>query len=202
MLLGLTAGIAPGPLSALVISQTLRFGPHEGVKIAMAPLITDLPVIVAAMVLGAGMAGSQTPLGLLALAGAAYLSRLAWENITMTEAGDEGHEAPPPAPKSLRRGMIANLLNPHPYLFWLTVGTPLVVAAWSAAPWNALIWIAGFYLMLVGAKILLVMIAGRSRHWLQGNGYVWLNRLLGTALLLLALLLATDGLHLMGLWTP
>ncbi len=42
---GLSAGFAPGPLLTLVITQTLRHDIREGVKVAMAPLITDLPII-------------------------------------------------------------------------------------------------------------------------------------------------------------
>ena len=42
IILGLSAGFAPGPLSVLVISQTIQYGTGEGVKSAFAPLITDL----------------------------------------------------------------------------------------------------------------------------------------------------------------
>ena len=35
---GLSAGFSPGPLLALVIAQTIRFGFREGARAAMAPL--------------------------------------------------------------------------------------------------------------------------------------------------------------------
>lgn len=44
-ILGLSAGIAPGPLLALVISETLRHGMKAGVKVALAPIISDLPIV-------------------------------------------------------------------------------------------------------------------------------------------------------------
>ena len=34
---GLAGGLAPGPITALVIGQTLRYGRSEGVKVALAP---------------------------------------------------------------------------------------------------------------------------------------------------------------------
>ena len=46
---GLAAGLMPGPLLALVIQQTLRHGPGEGIKVAAAPLLTDLPIVAAAL---------------------------------------------------------------------------------------------------------------------------------------------------------
>lgn len=42
--LGLSAGLAPGPLLTLVISETLQHGVKSGVKVALAPVITDLPI--------------------------------------------------------------------------------------------------------------------------------------------------------------
>lgn len=44
IIFGLSAGISPGPLLALVISETLKFGRKEGIKVAIAPLITDIPI--------------------------------------------------------------------------------------------------------------------------------------------------------------
>ncbi len=43
--LGLSAGISPGPILTLAISYTLQHGLKEGIKIAIVPLITDLPII-------------------------------------------------------------------------------------------------------------------------------------------------------------
>jgi threonine/homoserine/homoserine lactone efflux protein len=37
--LGLACGLAPGPLLALLLAQTLRHGPREGCKVALAPLV-------------------------------------------------------------------------------------------------------------------------------------------------------------------
>jgi len=54
--LGLSAGLSPGPLLALVIVQTLTYSVREGVKVAAAPLVTDLPIVLAALALTAGLA--------------------------------------------------------------------------------------------------------------------------------------------------
>ena len=44
--LGLTAGLSPGPLLTLVITETLKHSRAAGIKIAVAPLITDVPIII------------------------------------------------------------------------------------------------------------------------------------------------------------
>jgi len=49
--LGLGAGLAPGPLLALVIRSTLQDGAAAGVRVAFSPLVTDVPIIAIALLL-------------------------------------------------------------------------------------------------------------------------------------------------------
>jgi len=44
-LLGAPAGITPGPMLVLIISETFRHGIRAGAKVAFIPLLTDLPVV-------------------------------------------------------------------------------------------------------------------------------------------------------------
>ena len=193
LVLGFAAGVAPGPLMTLVISQTLTYGVIEGMKVAAAPLLTDLPIILLALAIGQVLAARPLPLGLLSLTGAGYIGYLAWESLTL-RITDDGATAR--SPKSLIKGVFTNFLNPHPYLFWITVGTPLLLKTWTGGAWGAVFWLLGFYLMLVGAKMGVAMLAGYSRRFLHGRGYRWLNRILGLVLFLFAVSLANDGLVL------
>ncbi len=191
-ILGFTAGVAPGPLLTLVVSQTLRYGAIEGIKVAAAPLITDLPIILLALLIGSVLAVHPVPLGGLSLAGALYICWLAWESFTIRmDVSSSDQRA-----KSLMKGILTNFLNPHPYLFWITVGTPLLLKTWNVGPWGAVFWLFGFYGMLVGSKMGIALLTGYSRRFLHGKGYLWLNRCLGVILLLFAFLLAKDGLAL------
>ena len=53
--LGLGAGLAPGPLLALVIRSSLQDGIAAGVRVAFSPLLTDVPIIVVAVLLAASL---------------------------------------------------------------------------------------------------------------------------------------------------
>ncbi|NCD26558.1 MAG: hypothetical protein EOL86_13335, partial [Deltaproteobacteria bacterium] len=46
LVLGLSAGLSPGPLLTLMLSETLRHGVRAGLLVAVAPLISDLPIII------------------------------------------------------------------------------------------------------------------------------------------------------------
>ncbi|HRC77967.1 MAG TPA: LysE family transporter, partial [Kouleothrix sp.] len=48
---GFAAGVSPGPMLGLVITQTLQRGWRAGNLVALAPLLSDLPIIVLAVVL-------------------------------------------------------------------------------------------------------------------------------------------------------
>lgn len=182
--LGLSAGLSPGPLLALVIVQTLRYGPREGAKVAASPLLTDAPIVLAALALTAGLADHPRLLGLLTLCGAAYLAWCALGSLRFRP----GDDTPTPAEaKSLRKGVLANLLNPSPYLFWGSVGAPLLAQAWGAGGgdgWRAAAgFLLGFFSCLVGAKVLVAWLSGRVGPLMGSPAYALVMRGLGLMLL-------------------
>jgi threonine/homoserine/homoserine lactone efflux protein len=153
--LGLGAGLAPGPLLALVVGATLQRGFAAGAKIAAAPLVSDAP-IVALCVLVLGELPSEVLAG-LSLAGAAFVLWLAVDALRAMseEAG----------PSDLRRAAVVNALSPHPWLFWLTAGGPLLV---DDGPGPGIAFLVGFYVMLVGAKVAVAALVERGRR--RGSG--------------------------------
>jgi len=196
VVLGLAAGFAPGPLLALILAQSIRFGTREGLKVAAAPLLTDLPIVILATALVAAAAGTACGvLGAISLAGAAFVGYLGIESIRTTgvQAG-----RPDEAPRSWARGALVNALSPHPYIFWVTVGAPILIRAWADGPLAAAAFLVGFYACLVGAKMLLAVIAGRSGGRLRGGAYRAVMVVLGALLLLFAVRLAGEGLRLLG----
>jgi threonine/homoserine/homoserine lactone efflux protein len=129
VVLGLSAGFSPGPLFALVVSQAMRHGVREGMKTALAPLLTDTPVILLSVLVLTRISGYKSVLGGMSLVGAAVVAYLAYEGLRAT--GYEIAEGERGAPRSLAKGVLVNFLSPHPYLFWLTVGGPMVLRGWE-----------------------------------------------------------------------
>jgi threonine/homoserine/homoserine lactone efflux protein len=192
---GLSAGISPGPLLALVISQTLRYGVREGVKAAMAPLVTDLPIILVSVLILRSLSDSRFILGCISMAGGLFVTYLAYEcfrTVRLEMADRDG------GPQSLSKGVAVNALNPHPYLFWLTVGGPSVIRAWADSPLGAVAFVAVFSGCIVGSKVMVAAMVGQSRHVLSGKGYGTVMRALGLALIFFAVLLFKDGVELAG----
>lgn len=191
---GLTGGLTPGPLMTLVISQTLRHGSREGIKTSLAPLITDGPIIVLLLLFLGRIAAVRPLLGGIAVAGVAFLLYLAWEswNAAPPSASVAGA-----APRSLVRGALVNFLNPNPYLFWLTVGTPMLVRAWKHSALAAALFIVVFFVCLVGSKIVLVNILAHSRERIIGRWYTPVMRTLAALLVVFAAIVARDAVALL-----
>ncbi len=192
--LGLSAGFAPGPLLTLVISETLQHDIKSGVKVAIAPIITDLPIIIMTLFVLSKLSDFHYILGIISLVGGFFILFIGYES-TRTKGVDLNlREA---EPKSLTKGVLANALSPHPYLFWFSVGAPAMTKAMSLSFSAPLAFIISFYCFLVGAKIALALVIGKSKSFLKGNIYIYTLRFLGLLLCVLAIVLFNDGLKLL-----
>lgn len=160
-LLGIAAGLTPGPLHAFVISTALEHGPAAAVRVAFAPLLSDaIPLAVSLAV-----AVSMPPIVLrwLSVAGGVLLIWLAVRTLrdAVRHQGVMPTE-PRPHPGYLA-GAALNLMNPGPWLFWLGAGTPLMAAAFEHGRAIGVGWIVLFYVGLVGVKVLLALGVGSLR---------------------------------------
>ncbi len=196
IILGLSAGFAPGPLLTLVISETLRHDIKSGIKVAVAPIITDLPIIAVSFLVISSLSDYQGVLGVISLTGGVFLLVMCYEGMnTKGHDFDDTEEVS----RSLAKGVLANLLSPHPYLFWFSVGTPTVTKAMSENVISPVFFIVGFYMLLVGSKVLLAISVGKSKTFLSGNVYIYTMRVLGLMLGMFAFILFWDGLELLGI---
>jgi len=192
--LGIGAGMTPGPLLGLVITETLRKGWRAGVSVALAPLVGDIFVIACCLILLAQL--PSVVFAMLSVGGGLYVLFLGWETFqtlpiatvpTAEQAGNVLH--------SLRRGLTVNLLNPHPYLFWLTVGGPLVMQSYTQSAFGAIVaFLGGFYGCLVGSKMLLALLVHSGRARLHSRGYRLTLQISGGLLLVLGGMLVWEGI--------
>ena len=145
IVLGLSAGFSPGPLTTLVISQALQYGVKEGLKVAVVPVITDLPIIALSVFVLSRLSESQGVLGSISVFGGLFLVYLAYLSFrtTKVELDIQGVE-----PRSLGKGTMVNFFSPNPYLFWISVGAPYAVDAWAQSSLGAVGFFAAFLHLL------------------------------------------------------
>ena len=188
--LGLTAGISPGPLLTLVITETLKHNKTEGIKVAISPLVTDLPIILVSLFFFSKLSQFDIALGVISFAGGIFIAYLAYETMkTKVLYREEGNVKP----ESFKKGITANFLNPHPYLFWCTIGTPLVLKAFEINTVTVTLYFLAFYIALIGSKVAIVLIVSRSKNHIGNKSYIWIMRVLGTVLFLFSIFFFLDG---------
>lgn len=196
MLFGLVAGITPGPLLTLVITETIKHNKKMGIFVAAVPVVTDMPIVFLSVYVLAKLSSFHFILGIISILGALFIGYLAYESITVkgievVPQKDEAH--------SFRKGVITNILNPHPYLFWITIGAPNVLKAYTLNFLSAIFFVSGFYLSLVGSKIIVALIVDKSKTFLKSKVYVYIIKFLGLALLTFAVLFIKEGLKYFGI---
>lgn len=186
--LGLASALAPGPLVVLVISETLKGNWKNGLLISISPLITD-PLIITLVILIISELSNKI-LGYLSIAGGFFLLYLAFENITfkMNEIPSSG--------KSLFKGVVTNFLNPNPYIFWFTVGGPLLIKSWSVNKIFALLFILSFYISFIGLKLLLAILVSKFRVFNQ-TIYSRILKAFSVVFIILGLVFIWNGIKMM-----
>ena len=160
---GLAAAAQPGPFQTYLISQTLLKGWRQTLPAALAPLVSDGPIIALCL-----LVLSQVPPWLqrfLYIAGGLFLLYLAygayksWKHldpdIPTVETGTQ---------QSILKAALINTLNPNPYIFWSLVTGPILVTGWRETPVYGIGFITGFYLTLILGFSMLIIVFGSARQ--------------------------------------
>jgi threonine/homoserine/homoserine lactone efflux protein len=162
--LGLPAAVTPGPLQAFLLSQTLKNGWRRTLPAALAPLLSDGP-IVALVVL---VLTQLPPLFLRAIqiAGGLFILYLAWQTFRATRqpAQPETVVEQPSSRQSLGQAALMNLLNPNPYIFWSIAAGPALLAGWRESAGHGLSFLLGFYGTLIGGFAGLILLFGVTQR--------------------------------------
>jgi threonine/homoserine/homoserine lactone efflux protein len=176
---GLAAASQPGPFQTYLISQSLTNGWRRTLPAALAPLISDGPIIaICLLVLSQVPAGMEkilyavSGLFILYLAFGSYQSWMRYSTTAVTEKVNK---------QSIWKAALMNSLSPGPYIFWTLVTGPILVAGWIESPANGLVFLGGFYTAMVSVLAVVILIFGlaskfgpRVNHWMLGLSTVTL----------------------------
>ena len=158
---GLAAASQPGPFQTYLISQTLTRGWKRTLPAALAPLVSDGPIILLCV-----LVLSQVPAWMqrvLYIAGGLFILYLAygtynsWKNfdsrLPSLETGTQ---------QSILKAALMNALSPGPYIFWTLVTGPILLKGWRETPVNGIGFLMGFYVTLVSSLAAIILIFGTA----------------------------------------
>lgn len=160
MVLGLSAAASPGPFQAYLISQSLRLGWRRALPVALAPLISDGPIILLVLLVLTRLPDEL--LRFLQIAGGVFVIYLAWKALQAYRDFNLRAPAGGKERQSLGQAAMMNFLSPGPYIFWSILAGPILLRGWSLAPGNGIGFVLGFYGALVACLALLVILFGSA----------------------------------------
>ncbi len=156
---GLAAASQPGPLQTYLISQSVTHGWRRTLPAALAPLLSDGPIIALCLVVL-----SQVPawlnrflytVGGLFVLYLAYGAFKSWRNFEPQtyQPGSTGGQ-------NLFKAVLTIALSPGPYIYWTLVTGPILIKGWRETPSNGFGFLAGFYLTMISSLAGIILIFG------------------------------------------
>jgi len=154
----------PGPFQAFLVSQTMKNGWRHTLPAALAPLVSDGPIVFLMLLLL-----TQTPdwffSGIQILGGlfVLYLARGAF--IAARKIGTSRPVLPEAARQNFLKAAVMNMLSPGPYLFWGLLAGPIVIEGWRQSPATGLSFVVGFYTTLIGGFAAFIILLGTASRF-------------------------------------
>jgi len=155
---GFSAAVQPGPFQTYLISQALSQGWKRTLPAALAPLVSDGPIIVLCL-----LVLSQVPIWfqrILYIAGGLFILYLAynayrsWRNFDSNLPKEEDVQTK----QSVLKAALMNALGPGPYIYWSLITGPILLASWRETPIYGIGFLAGFYVIsILGYATLIFM---------------------------------------------
>lgn len=190
---GLAAGIKPGPLGIVVIQQALSRGLLAGVQASLAPLITDGPIIVAALWILPQFSNIDAFTAALSLTGGIYLL---WVSAKLFRVGEISLGEKIESRVSFATVLKINFLSPAPYLFWFTVGGNYLIRGSTT---ESAVFVTTAIGALIATKVAVAVLAVRFFPSLESRGYALTMKFLAATLVWFGLVFivraAEIGLH-------
>jgi threonine/homoserine/homoserine lactone efflux protein len=158
---GLAAASQPGPFQTYIISQSLTRGWKRTLPAALAPLISDGPIVLISL-----FVLSQVPAWLqrfLYIAGGLFILYLAYGAfITFRDFEKQIPAAESTDQRNVLKAATMNVFNPGPYIFWALVTGPILLKGWRETPVNGIGFLVGFYIAVLGSLAAIILVFGTA----------------------------------------
>lgn len=158
---GFAAASQPGPFQTFLISQALTRGWKRSLPGALAPLVSDGPIILLSV-----LVLSQLPdwvQRILYIAGGLFVLYLTYGAYKSWRDFDETISHPDLAShQTVLKAAMTNALSPGPYLFWMFVTGPILVEGWRETPSHGLALLIGFYATMILSLAAIIIIFGAA----------------------------------------
>jgi len=173
-MLGGVAGISPSPHTVLVVQNAIVKGLRRSLLVCLVAMLVDFTIIAFASLMVGRLPGVFTVA--LHFVGGIYLLWLASKSFRFRSLGGQAAMQPP---EGLAVGLLVQVLNPNPYIFWTTVGIAQLNVLLPYGLGVTAVFLLVFFAALLTVKMMIAWVARRSQNLFAQRHYGMLVR--GTA---------------------
>ncbi len=177
-LLGAFAGLAPGPYTTMVAGTGFERGFKPAARLALVPLVSDVPPLLVTALILENL--SDLALTLLGLSGGIVVLYIGVRFLRLWRRGatplDPEHPLPNPQCARFWHVALGTLVSPVPWLFWLIVGSPLMLRSWERSPGEGALFIALVFTVNISTA---TSLAWAASHTGRVIAVEWQKRVLG-----------------------
>ena len=183
---GVSAGLSPGPLMALLISETLQGHRKNGILVSVSPIITDVPILLISLFILDKISEVKHLISFVYFLGALILFYFGYKNLRIKH-----FQLDTDLTGSLKKGVILNILNPYTYLFWFFIGAPYVREAGFI---GGILFTVFFFIGITGSMMLIAVFTEKLKKFIESRYYIYLLRFIGVLFIALGIMLFKDGI--------
>jgi len=122
VILGLGNGVSPGPVTSVIVLNSINKNFSSGLLTALTPVIAGAPIVAGTIFLGSEIIENDNILSYIQVIGGLVLLLLGFYSIksSFKKMENKSKQTVGMAP-----ALLLTVFNPAPYLFWTLVGLPL-----------------------------------------------------------------------------
>lgn len=188
IVLGIAAAATPGAFQVYLITQSIIHGFKQGKQIALAPLISDPPIVIIVLLFL-----NQLPrsfMKVVSIAGGIFVIYLAVSTyIKWRKSSTINIDQHQTFRGNIFRGAIINILSPGLYLYWTLVNGPLLLSALQQSYLSGVSFLIGFYGLFIGGMLAMAALFAQFRR--LGDKFISGMQLIS------AIILASFGIFLL-----
>ncbi|MCX7760341.1 MAG: LysE family transporter [Hydrogenothermaceae bacterium] len=182
--LGVAAAISPGPILALMVSETLKYGKKEGIAVGISPIFTDIPIfLVSYFLIYKQSKNFQDIVEIFYLLGGILLIYLGYKNLKYHHKQFEYVSTKKGVSSAFLKGFAVNLFNPYTYLFWFLIA----INFYSDKFFGTLLFFISFFIAFIGVEVAIIISVDSSKRFIKSSIYNYLIKSVGFILLLLGI---------------
>jgi threonine/homoserine/homoserine lactone efflux protein len=193
--LGLFAGMAPGPYTTMVVATALERGFRPALPLAFAPLVTDLIPLAATVYLLTAM--DDAVVSVMGVLGGLVVVAIGLRLLFRYRGRpDESRHDRERAPPTIRFWHVVSgtLLSPAPWLFWLGIASPILVGRWRTDWRLGAAFVVTIFAVNIASASTLAWTASHGRRVLAPYWRHRLLRVMALALVGAGLFLVVQGI--------